>query len=141
MSTNIDKIRAFNRFYTNFLGLLNHHFLDMHISLTDCRILFEIDALPGCRAKELMDILRINRGYLSRTLSRLEASGYLEKRLSSSDGRAKNLALTVKGGELLAELNHKAHRHIQQIIKNLSKTDQNKLVSAMQTIESILSRR
>ncbi len=38
----IDAARDFNRFYTNFLGVLNKAYLDTPFTLTDARVLFEI---------------------------------------------------------------------------------------------------
>lgn len=38
----IETARDFNRFYTNFLGLLNKAYLDTPFTLTDARILFEV---------------------------------------------------------------------------------------------------
>ena len=35
----VARIRSFNRFYTNILGLLNRHILDSDLSLTEARVL------------------------------------------------------------------------------------------------------
>ena len=54
----IDKIRAFNRFYTNIIGLLDQHFLDSPFSLTEGRVLYEICNTENCSAKKIRDTVR-----------------------------------------------------------------------------------
>lgn len=139
MKNEIDRVRAFNRFYTNFLGLLNEKLLGKSVSLTEGRILFEIDKYPDCNARDLMELLRIDKGYLSRTLSRLEQSGFLKKNLSKKDKRARILSLTTKGEKLLDGINRNATSEIKNILKALRKSEREGLVSAMLEIETILS--
>jgi hypothetical protein len=49
----ISAVREFNRFYTARLGLLRRRHLDSKFSLTEARILFEIDANPLTTASTL----------------------------------------------------------------------------------------
>lgn len=135
----INHIRAFNRFYTNFLGVFNERLLESPVSLTEGRILFEIAGHPGCKAKDLMEILRMDRGYLSRTLARLEASGWVKREPNTSDKRVRTLRLTSRGDRLLKTINRKAAAHIESILKGIDKTKRRQLISAMAEIESILS--
>ena len=139
MNRKIARIRAFNRFYTNYLGLLNNTYLGSDISLTECRLLFEIGGAPGCRAKDLTAQISIDPGYLSRLLSRLERAGLIERRTSEADGREKQLMLTADGGKLLTDLNRKTSAQIEAALQTISARDQDQLVQAMQTIEKILS--
>ena len=46
----VARIRSFNRFYTNILGLLNRHILDSDFSLTEARVLLEIARADQCTA-------------------------------------------------------------------------------------------
>src|ERR1700757_432371 len=92
-------VRAFNRFYTNVIGLVHGMYLDMPYPLTEARLLFELarrEVTPGGRlgpagrsvgagwlgkesrvttAADLRRDLDIDPGYLSRVLSRFEADG------------------------------------------------------------------
>ena len=81
-------VRAFNRFYTNTIGLLRGKYLDTPYSLTEARILFE---LAQCEASEVTDLRRsvdIDAGYLSRILSRFEADGLIGRSARPRTGPA-----------------------------------------------------
>jgi hypothetical protein len=42
LADQVTAVRAFNRFYTNVIGLLHGMYLDMPYSLTEARLLFEM---------------------------------------------------------------------------------------------------
>ena len=71
----IETARDFNRFYTNFLGLLNKAYLDSPFTLTDARILFEIGSHDGVSAAALVRDLHLDPAYLSRILKRSAPKG------------------------------------------------------------------
>ena len=66
----IAEIRAFNRFYTNQIGLLEEQFADGPLTLAEARVLYEIDVCGYTTAGHLIRALRLDRGYLSRMLSK-----------------------------------------------------------------------
>ena len=51
----IEKIRGFNRYYTNVIGLLNRHYLDSPFSLIEGRVLYEIKHIENCSAKKIKE--------------------------------------------------------------------------------------
>lgn len=139
MASRIKRIREFNRFYTNVLGLLNDRILDSPVSLTEARVLFEIKVRPHCKAKDLMDLLCIDRGYLSRLLAKLEKRGWVIREVSSEDRRVRVLQLTKAGRDLVADLERRSESQVQGIIEPLSAAEKAELVSAMERIRSLLS--
>ena len=58
-------VRAFNRFYTNTIGLLRGKYLDTAYSLTEARILFELAQRDASEAADLRRTVDIDTGYLS----------------------------------------------------------------------------
>ena len=66
----VKEIRNYNRFYTDFLGILDQKILDSQYSLTEARILYEINVIKNCNAKKIMDIINIDRGYMSRIIKK-----------------------------------------------------------------------
>lgn len=139
MQDQIQAIRKFNRFYTNFLGLLNETLLDSPVTLTEARILFEIINLPDCNAKELIDILNLDRGYMSRVLKRLERIGLIERVTHPGDKRIRTLRLTHDGKLLMNKIDRDASNHIGGLLNVLRIAERKKLVKAMEDIEKILS--
>src|SRR4029077_1832144 len=108
LDASVAAVRAFNRFYTNTIGLLRGKYLDTPYSLTEARILFE---LAQCEASEVTDLRRIvdiDAGYLSRILSRFEADGLISRQRSATDGRRQVIRLTDSGRSVVAGLGCRA---------------------------------
>ncbi len=93
----ISDIRGFNRFYTNILGLLDKHILESDFSLTEGRILFELQEIGPSMANTLSQRLNIDKSYLSRILAKFEMNGLIEKEVSGDDSRAYVIRLSEKG--------------------------------------------
>ncbi|MHA2390630.1 MAG: bifunctional helix-turn-helix transcriptional regulator/GNAT family N-acetyltransferase [Promethearchaeota archaeon] len=134
----IGKIRSFNRFYTNLLGLLDRTLLKSDYSLTEVRILFEIDRLSPITASELVKLLNLDPAYLSRILNGFEGKILIRKEKSRSDMRKQYLSLTLKGQEVISKLQEKANEQIEKLLNDIKYEEQNRLVTAMRTIERIL---
>jgi DNA-binding MarR family transcriptional regulator len=139
MLSNIRHIRDFNRFYTNVLGLLNDRILDSPVSLTEARVLLEIKERPHSKAKDLMEVLCIDRGYLSRLLAKLEKRGWVVKEVPEQDRRARALNLSRAGQDLVAELERRSESQLERIIAPLSAKERAELIHAMERIKSLLS--
>lgn len=136
---NISIIRSFNRYYTNVLGLLDQHILESDLSLSEVRVLHEIEKTEQCTSKILVDILCMDAGYLSRILKKFYKMGLLTKEKSAIDGRAQYLYLTLEGKEKMYDLNNSSDEQIAQIIKPLAESDRNCLVKNMTSVETILT--
>lgn len=134
----IGKIRSFNRFYTNLLGLLDKTLLRSAYSLTEVRILFELNRLSTTTASELVKLLNLDPAYLSRVLSSFEEKELIQKERSSKDMRKQLLSLSSQGKLVISELQEKANEQIKKLLVKVTDADQNRLVTAMRTIERIL---
>ncbi|HJY69405.1 MAG TPA: MarR family winged helix-turn-helix transcriptional regulator, partial [Streptosporangiaceae bacterium] len=97
-------VRAFNRFYTNTIGLLRGKYLDTPYSLTEARILFELAQRDASEVTDLRHAVDIDAGYLSRILSRFEADGLIGRQRSATDGRRQVIRLTDSGRSVVAGL-------------------------------------
>jgi len=134
------RMRKFNRYYTNLLGLLNQHLLDTEFSLTEARILYEIGGdSENCSAAELTQRLNIDPGYLSRILKKFEKKGLSLRTQSMEDGRMHPISLTEKGKETLLEMDSLSDRQSEGLIRNLSATKQKELADSMELIQQYLS--
>lgn len=135
----ISAVRGFNRYYTNILGLLDRYVLNSDFSLSEVRVLYEIDGNEFCTPKRLADSLKIDPGYLSRIIKRLSKLGLIEKTRSPEDGRSQILSITLAGGDVLKKLNHMSDSNIEMMVSGLSEGEKARLTESMKTIENILA--
>jgi DNA-binding MarR family transcriptional regulator len=137
----IEKIRSFNRFYTNIIGLLDQHFLDTRFSLTEGRVLYEISRMEECSAKKIRESITIDEGYLSRIIDKFIKKGIITKTPSRSDMRLHLIRLTKKGKDQFSKLNENQNQLIAQITEKLSEPENAELVQMMERIQELLSRK
>lgn len=136
----IDKVREFNRFYTNVIGLLDRHFLDTSFSLTEGRVLYEISNTELCTARKIRSNVDIDEGYLSRIIDKFFQMGLVKKTPDSDDRRVHIIQPTEKGRKEFLKLNENSNRQISQLMELLSDHERNELVEMMDRIRSLLSR-
>jgi len=135
----VGQIRAFNRFYTDLIGLLDKHLLNSNYSLAEVRILFEINIGQPIQASQIMEAMHIDKSYLSRLVKKLEKEELVVKEPSQQDARAYLLSLTIKGQELFDKLNLASDKQIHTLINSLPTWQQQELVSHMTSITNILN--
>ncbi len=138
----IDEIRAFNRFYTSILGLLDNHILDSKYSLPEVRIMFEIHNNPGSTASDIISLTDIDKGYLSRILKRFEKQKQkiILKTVSATDKRISTLKLTKWGEKEFEQLNIASENQLKKVFSHLSYNDFESIVKNMQLIKKTISK-
>jgi DNA-binding MarR family transcriptional regulator/GNAT superfamily N-acetyltransferase len=137
----VESIRRFNRFYTQKIGVLEEGLLHSPFTLSQVRVLYELAHREWPTATELTRDLGLDAGQLSRMLRDFENSKLIQRKPAESDGRQSLLALTEAGRRTFAPLNQKAQQEIAAMLKHLSASEQNRLITAMHTIEELLSNR
>jgi DNA-binding MarR family transcriptional regulator len=137
----INKIRSFNRFYTNIIGLLDRHFLDTPFSLTEGRVLYEIANTELCTAKKIRTNIDIDEGYLSRVVDKFIKQGVVRKTPALEDRRLHIIVLTEKGKRDYSRMNENSNKLIAQMIERLSEPERAELVQKMEEIHRLLSNR
>ena len=131
-------IRAFNRFYTGKIGVLDEHFLRSDFSLAEGRVLYELAHRETASAAELARELALDPGYLSRLLAAFEKRGLISRKPSLADGRQTVIALTKKGRAAFAPLDRESAEAVAAMLAPLSDSDQQRLVAATGTITALL---
>jgi DNA-binding MarR family transcriptional regulator/GNAT superfamily N-acetyltransferase len=120
----VPRIRAFNRRWTEVLGLLDRHLLGTPHSLTDARVLFELSrsTRPDSTTErlDLRQTMGIDASFLTRVLTRLERAGLVESMPSPSDGRQRLLRLTAAGRDAAAELDHLSAAQVAGLLAPLT---------------------
>jgi DNA-binding MarR family transcriptional regulator len=135
----IEEIRAFNRLYTQVIGLVNDHILDSEYSLPEVRVLYELSHRPGLTASDLIGLLGIDKGYLSRILRRFGEKKLIGRVVSAVDKRVVTLTLTVKGKKEFEVLNRASDEQVGHAFRNLTERDGRALVEKMTEIRRIIT--
>jgi DNA-binding MarR family transcriptional regulator/ribosomal protein S18 acetylase RimI-like enzyme len=140
MSQSADQIaavRAFNRFYTRKLGVLDQQLLESPYSLAEARVLYELAHQDGLSARAIGDRLGLDTGYLSRMLKGFAEKGLISRKPSTSDRRQHLLSLTAKGRLAFGRLNRGSHDQMETMLASLG-ADAPRVVQAMAVIERLL---
>lgn len=133
-----DKIRQFNRYYTAVLGVLNRQYLGCRFSLPETRIIQAIFHNPNCNANDIVKLLNIDKGYLSRLLKKFEQQNLILRLTSTSDRRSELLKLTDKGTSVFHQIDKTADMSVEEICSGLSEGQLSELVDCMDKIQVIL---
>jgi DNA-binding MarR family transcriptional regulator/N-acetylglutamate synthase-like GNAT family acetyltransferase len=133
-----ERIRGFNRFYTEKIGVLQEGLLRSPFSLAEARVIYEIASREPCAAAAIGKRLSLDRGYLSRIVRRLLKAGVVDRAPSPRDGRERILSLTRDGRKQFTILNRRSHREAAAMLRRMAPARQVELVRALETAQSIL---
>jgi len=136
----ISAVRAFNRFYTRKLGVLDQHFMKSPFSLSEGRVLYELAHREVLAAKEIGIELGLDPGYLSRLIQNFDEKGLITRKPLPSDRRQYQLSLTAKGRAAFAKLDRSSDDQVVAMLAALAGGDRQRVVEAMATIERLLDR-
>jgi len=131
-------IRAFNRFYTRKLGVLDQQISKTPFSLSEARVLYELAYREDLSAKEIGAELGLDAGYLSRIVQNFDENGLITRKPVLADRRQFRLALTAKGRQAFAKLERNTQDDIGAMLAALPPGGGQKLLSAMAEIERLL---
>ncbi|MCD8037918.1 MAG: MarR family winged helix-turn-helix transcriptional regulator [Lachnospiraceae bacterium] len=134
------KIRAFNRFYTVQMEMMNSDYLGSAYSVTEARILFEIKTHSGCMQSDIAKALHIDKSYLSRIIRRFSVKGLLEKQKCDGDKRAEKITLTRLGNAEADKLIELTNNRITSQISGLNQGECDALLAALDTVITILGK-
>jgi DNA-binding MarR family transcriptional regulator/GNAT superfamily N-acetyltransferase len=130
--------RAFNRFYTRKLGVLDQQLLKSPYSLSEARVMYELAHRGELAAKEIGAELGLDLGYLSRITQKFDEDGLITRTALPSDRRQYQLSLTAKGRQAFAKLERSSHDDVAAMLAVLSPRERGRLTEAMATIEGLL---
>ena len=134
----ITAVRAFNRFYTRKLGVLDQHLGSSPYSLSEARVLYELAYRGELAAKDIGTELGLDPGYLSRIVQNFDEKGLIARKPLSSDRRQYQLSLTAKGRQVFAKLELGSQNEVAAMLASLSQADTRRLTQAMGTITHLL---
>ena len=132
-------VRAFNRFYTNMIGLLRGKYLDTPYSLTEARLLFELAQRDASEVTGLRRTVDIDPGYMSRILARFAADGLVTRERSAADARRQVIRLTDAGRSATVSLDALSARQTSGMLAAVREDDRRRLLDAMRVITAVLA--
>ena len=130
-------LRAFNRSYTQRIGVLAESYLDTGRALGPSRLLFEIGA-DGARVGDLRRRLGLDSGYLSRLLRQLEHEGLVTVSVDPADGRQRLVLLSAAGRREWRRLDRRSEDVARHLVDPLSPRHRAELATALTTAERLL---
>lgn len=136
----VDKIRAFNRYYTKVIGLLDKFLLDSKFTLPEVRVMYEIHHAKKVSAKAITELLDMDKSYLSRVLLSFEKKSLIEKTSDHADARIQLIALSATGAKEYEKLNKASDNQIADLMKRLNNEEIKELILHMGAIQNILSK-
>jgi DNA-binding MarR family transcriptional regulator/GNAT superfamily N-acetyltransferase len=134
----ISAVRAFNRFYTRKLGVLDQQLLKSPFSLSEARVLYELAHREEPAAKEIGIELGLDAGYLSRIVQKFDEDGLITRKPLPSDRRQYRLGLTAKGRQAFARVNRSSHDDVAAMLAAMPSGDRRRLTGSMAVIERLL---
>lgn len=137
----ISAVRAFNRFYTQRIGVLEEGLLASPFTLAEARVLYELGWRGSTTAGELARDLGLDAGYLSRILLNFTRRKLITRTRSEQDGRQQHVTLTEAGQEAFATIDARSQAEIGAMLAGLGAAERRALMGAMETIQRLLGPR
>ncbi len=137
MNRQVSAIRAFNRFYTRKIGVVDG-MASSPFSLAEARVLYELAHREQPTATDIRKELGLDAGYMSRILRDFARRRLVTREQSRADERQRILSLTTKGRREFVSLNESSNRDVAATLEELSPTARKQLVDAVERVGRLL---
>lgn len=136
----VERVRRFNRSWTEVLGLLDHGLLHTEFCLSEARVIFELAQRDSWERLVLRRRLDMDASFLTRVLTRLEDRGLVRSWPSAADGRAIELALTDAGRKAFQVLDERSAEQISVLLTPLGSEQRTTLTECMTVVTRLTGR-
>ncbi len=130
-------IRDFHRFYVSRVGFLDRKWTSM-LSLTEARVMHEIYIRQSVTATEIVELIAIDGGYLSRVLAKFATAGYIARKSALHDKRQRVLSITPKGRKTYEAWSKIAQDNVLSVLRLMSDDEQSRMVDALETVRILM---
>lgn len=131
-------VRAFNRIYTNQLGLLESRLDGSAFTLSEARVLYEVAHHPHTTAADIGRCLKMDRAQISRTLKRFQMHNFIAVHGNPNHGRQQLLSLTKAGRHAFEDLNARTDSAVRGFLSDLGPARSHRLVEAARVMAEVL---
>lgn len=104
------------------------------VSDSQCFVLVEIGRKPGISAKELAEILKIDKSGISRTVEELVQKNYVVREPSPQDRRFVVLNLTKEGEEHFNKIETEMDKKFGKILKRIPRDRRSQVIEALRVL-------
>jgi DNA-binding MarR family transcriptional regulator/N-acetylglutamate synthase-like GNAT family acetyltransferase len=132
------QLRAFNRFHTRRIGVLQERLLDCRLSLAQVRVLYELNARTGVMASQLARELGLDPGYMSRLLAGFRRKRWITTAAASVDKRRRPIMLTKAGRAAFEPLDRRSQMDAAALLAPLDPARRRRLVEALRSVRELL---
>ena len=129
--TTILELRDFSRKLVRELGFMRTTLADSDLAPSAVHAIIEIGATPGISAKDLGNILRLDKSNTSRQVAKLEAGGLVNRKVANEDARSSELYLTEAGQKLRRKIDRFATDQVSSALRRMVPADQQLLVRSL----------
>lgn len=127
----IQALRDFSRRLVRELGFMRTTLAGSDLAPSAVHAIIEIGAAPGISAKDLGNLLRLDKSNTSRQLAKLEAGGLVRRMTANEDARSSELYLTDAGQALRKKIDRFATEQVSSALRRIVPADQAALVRSL----------
>ena len=103
------------------------------------QIMLALDRLEGQTPGQLAALLGVRPPTITKTINRLQAQGFLEKKASDTDARQAHISLTDAGRDMIKSIERSVRKTEKIALRGLDKKEQKALAKLLARIEGNLS--
>jgi DNA-binding MarR family transcriptional regulator len=103
-------------------------------------VIAHLSRRDGMIQSDLADVLELGKAALGGLIDRLEASGFIERRVDNYDRRVKRVNLSNKGTQMVMEMVRHSHEMSEQILDGLNRDARHSLADMLSLVKANLLR-
>ena len=104
------------------------------LAVSHAHALLELLQVPVTKQGDLARNLGLSKSAISRMVTQLESSGYVERIDDSQDGRVRYIKLTTKGRRVASEIDTLSLRKFSQLLDGIPVAAHDQVVSALEIL-------
>ncbi|WP_343651807.1 helix-turn-helix domain-containing GNAT family N-acetyltransferase [Herbaspirillum sp.] len=136
----IRQLRELSRKLVRELGFMRSTLAGSDMAPSAVHAIIEIGLNPGIQARDLGELLCLDKSNTSRQVAKLEALGLVRRAPLEADGRAFSLSLTETGQALRKKIDRFATDQVSAALRRIMPEDQQGLLRALALYSQALSR-
>jgi DNA-binding MarR family transcriptional regulator len=136
----VEELREVSRKLVRELGFLRPTLANTGLGASAVHAVLEIGRNPGIQARDLADLLRLDKSNTSRQLAKLEAAGLVRREAASEDARSYYLYLTGSGRAIRREIDRYSTDQVSRALSKLVPADRRALIRCLSLYVEALNR-